>query len=71
MHPRKPTPRPRRPKKAKRHIDLTGPVRPSIWLDRTLFDEIAAQATTEQRKFADMIRVLLRRGLVAIRGTPR
>jgi hypothetical protein len=43
-------------------------VRRSIWLDRVLFTEIAAQAKLEERRLADMIRVLLRRGLVATRG---
>jgi hypothetical protein len=45
-------------------------VRRSIWLERALFDEVAAQSKLEQRKSSDMIRVLIRRGLVATRGTP-
>jgi hypothetical protein len=47
---------------------VTGPVRRSIWLDRALFDEVAALSTAEQRKSSDMIRVLIRRGLVATRA---
>jgi len=70
LHPRKPKPRPRRPIRGKRPPDPTGPVRRSIWLERALFDEVAAQSKLEQRKSSDMIRVLIRRGLVATRGTP-
>jgi hypothetical protein len=45
-------------------------VRRSIWLERALFDEVAALAKTELRKSSDMIRVLIRRGLGATRGAP-
>lgn len=51
-------------------MDPTGPVRRSIWLERALFDEVAAQSKLEQRKSSDMIRVLIRRGLVVTRSTP-
>lgn len=70
MHSRTPKPRPRRQKKARRPPDPTGPVRSSIWLDRTLFEQITAQAEREQRKVADMIRVLVRRGLTTTRDMP-
>lgn len=59
-----------RAKKPKRPQNPTGPVRRSIYLERELFNEITAQAETEQRKSSDMIRLLIRRGLVARRATP-
>jgi hypothetical protein len=63
-------PRAHRAKKPKRPQNPTGPVRRSIYLERKLFSEITAQAEAEQRKSSDMIRLLIRRGLLATRATP-
>jgi hypothetical protein len=65
--PKRPRPTPRGKKNAKAPQDPAAPIRRSIWIGRELFREIEALATTEDRKPSDMIRVLLRRGIVATR----
>jgi hypothetical protein len=70
VHPRKrPRPSSRRAKKP-RLTNPTGPVRRSIWIERQLFAEIEKLAKLEERKSSDMIRVLIRRGLVSRSSVP-
>jgi len=61
-------PRKRRPKKAVR--DPSKPLRRSVWLLPTLVRDIETLAKSEERKFSDMIRILIQRGVRATRGTP-
>jgi hypothetical protein len=70
MPPRPPTRTRPHPARTKRPPTPQGPVRRSIYLGRELFTEIVALAKQEERKASDMIRILIRRGLIASRGTP-
>jgi hypothetical protein len=56
--PRKPPPDPRKP------------LRRSVWLLPELVRDIQTQAQLEERKFSDMVRILIQRGLRTTRGAP-
>jgi hypothetical protein len=46
------------------------PLRRSVWLLPEHVRDIQAQARLEERKFSDMIRILIQRGLRTTRGGP-
>jgi len=52
-----------RKKKPTRPPDPSRPRRRSVWIPPELAREIRAQATAEERKESDMIRILIQRGL--------
>ncbi len=62
-----PTRKRRRPKPPP---DPRKPLRRSVWLLPEHVRDIQAQARLEERKFSDMVRILIQRGLRVTRGAP-
>jgi hypothetical protein len=60
--------RKRRPRKSP--PDPRKPLRRSVWLLPEHVRDIQTQARLEERKFSDMVRILIQRGLRTTRGAP-